>query len=238
MALPMVKTPYYTTKIPSTNQEIKFRPFLVKEEKSLLLAQQSENKTVMVDTLKQIIKSCVEGNINVDTLAMFDFEYLFTQIRCKSVGEFATLVGKCDTCIDDDKAKVQIQVDLTKCDVIIPDNHTKDIKLFDDVGVQMKYPNLATAEKIEEMNKGNIEMIFEVIADCIDTIYDSSTVYHAKEQTYEELLQFVENLTQADFKKLEEFFNTMPVLSQTVDYTCPVCSKEHKRTLKGIESFF
>lgn len=237
MALPMMKTPVYTVKIPSLKKEVKFRPFLVKEEKALLLAQQSEDKSVMVDTLKSIISGCILDNIDVNTLAIFDYEYLFTQIRCKSVGEIAELMVLCDTC-DDDKAKVGIKVDLTKCEVNIPENHINNIKLFDDVGVVMRYPKLETLEKIDKMNMGDLDSVFEVIIDCIDQIYDSQEVYHTKEQSREELLTFIENLTQEQFKKLEDFFTTMPVLSQTIEYDCPVCTKHHTKIIKGIESFF
>lgn len=237
MALPSMKTPVYTVKIPSSNKEVKFRPFLVKEEKALLLAQQSEEQNVMINTLKSIIQGCILDNIDVDKLAMFDYEYLFTQIRCKSVGENTELIVKCDDC-DNEKAQVKLNIDLTKCDVTVPENHSNNILLFDDVGVVMKYPGLDTLEKIDKMNMGDLDAVFEVIIDCIDQIYDSKEVYHRKEQSQQELLQFVENLTQEQFKKLEEFFTSMPVMKQEVEYDCPVCAKHHKKVIKGIESFF
>lgn len=237
MALPVMKAPQYTTSIPSINKEVKFRPFLVKEEKALLIAQQSEDPNVMINTLKEIIKGCVIDNIDIDSLATFDYEYLFTQIRSKSVGETTQLVFKCDTC-EDEKAKSIVTVDLNKCEVNIPENHTNNILLFDDVGIIMKYPTLETLDKIYSMRSGNIESVFDVVTDCIDQIYSSEEIYHSKEQSKEDIKQFLENLTQQQFSKIEAFFDTMPVLKQEIEYDCPLCNKHHKKLVQGIESFF
>ena len=146
MALPKQSTPIYTTKIPSTDKVIKYRPFLVKEEKSLLIAQQSEDSTVMVDTLKAIVKDCVQDKIEVEDLAMFDMEYLLLQIRAKSIGEIAELIFACDVC-EDPKAKVKINIDLTKIQIVKDPKHNKKINLFGDVGVVMKYPSITDINK-------------------------------------------------------------------------------------------
>ena len=237
MALPVMKAPQYTVTIPSLYKEVKFRPFLVKEEKALLIAQQSEDTNVMINTLKEIIKGCVIDEIDIDSLATFDYEYLFTQIRSKSVGETTDLIFKCDTC-EDEKARSIITIHLDKCVVNIPETHNKKIPLFDDVGIIMKYPRLETLEKIYSMNNGNIDSVFDVVIDCIDQIYTTEEVYHSKEQSRDELKQFLENLTQENFSKIEEFFDTMPALKQEVEYDCPVCKKHHTKTIQGIESFF
>ena len=143
MALPIQNTPVYTIKIPSTKKEIKFRPFLVKEEKALLVAQQSEDTQVMLDTLKEILRNCIKTPIEVDELALFDIEYIFSQIRAKSVGEVVELIVRCDKCPEEDeKARVKLTFDLTKLNVTFPEGHNKKIALFDDVGVVMKYPSL------------------------------------------------------------------------------------------------
>ena len=136
MALPIQNATVYTATIPSTKQEVKFRAFLVKEEKALLIAQQSEDPTIMMDTLKQIIKSCVKTELNMDTLALFDIEYIFAQLRSKSVGELVEIIVACDICPDEDtKARVKLSFDMSKLEVNFPADHTKKISLFDDVGV-------------------------------------------------------------------------------------------------------
>jgi hypothetical protein len=237
MALPINNTPTYTLVLPSTGKEVKYRPFLIKEEKTLLLAQQSEDPKVMIESLKGVIKSCLKDNTDVETFATFDIEYMFTQIRAKSVGEMTELLIKCDTC-EDEKAVAKVEVDLTKIEVKKDPAHTNNIKLFDDVGVLMKYPTIDVINKLQNIDNANIDEAFNVIIECIDSVYDSSQVYHAKEQSREELLQFLNNLSSDQFQKVQKFFETMPKMSKAVDYKCPVCNKEHHKVLEGLNSFF
>jgi hypothetical protein len=239
MALPKQNTPIYTIEIPSSKQKFKFRPFLVKEQKALLLAQQSEDMSVMVDTLKQVIESCSQTKVDVDALAIFDLEYIFSQIRAKSVGEKVELFFFCDTC-EDDAAKVKITIDLTQLQVEEFAGHTSKIELFDDVGVVLKYPSIDVVKKIEMIGRGTseIDMVFDVIVECIDYIYDTNEVYYAKEQTKEELSNFINELTSEQFTKIESFFETIPKLRKQVDYKCPVCGKSHNKVLEGLDSFF
>lgn len=239
MALPIQNTPVYTLKIPSTKQEVKYRPFLVKEEKSLLVAQQSEDAQVMLDTLKEILKGCIKTPIEIDTLALFDIEYIFSQIRAKSVGENVELIVRCDVCPEtDEKARVKLTFDLTKLQVEFPEGHSKKIALFDDVGVMMKYPALDIIQQIEGMDSTDTEAVFNVIVKCIDVIYDGEDLHYAKEQTKEELMQFLENLTSEQFKKVQNFFETMPKLRKEVTYDCPVCGHHHEKVVEGLSSFF
>lgn len=237
MALPKMQTPIYNTIIPSTQQSIKFRPFLVKEEKALLIAQQSEDNNVLVDTLKTIVKSCIQDKIDVDSLAMFDLEFLLLQIRARSIGEIVELTFRCDTC-DDIKAKATISFDLTKMEVYKDPSHTNKLELFDDVGVVMKYPNIDSIKKFEDMDLDNIDNVFDLIIESIDYIYSGTEIYHSKEQTTKELSDFIENLTQEQFQKIRLFFETMPKLKQDIVYTCPVCEKVHNKYIEGIETFF
>jgi hypothetical protein len=239
MALPKQQAPIHTLEIPSTKESLKYRPFLVKEQKALLLAQQSEDPVVMVDTLKQVIKSCAQSPVDLDRLAVFDLEYIFSQIRGKSVGEIVDLFFFCDTC-DDEKAKVKISIDITKLKVESFPGHEAKISLFGDVGVAMKYPNINVIKKIEKMGdtSSEVDLVFDIITECIDYIYDTSEVYYAKEQTKEELSEFINNLTSEQFEKIENFFETMPKLQQKVSYRCPVCSKQHDKTLEGLNNFF
>lgn len=237
MALPMQKTPWYTLKIPSIEKEVKFRPFLVKEQKALLLAQQSDDQKTMVDTLKSVLQSCVSEQIDIDKLAVFDLEYMFSQIRAKSVGEIVELVLSCDTC-EDEKAKVKVSINLTELKVEKPEGHSKNIQLFEDVGVVMKYPSLSVVEVIDKLTDGDIETVFKIMCDCIDIIYAGEEVHHAHEYSKKELTEFLENLTEDQFKKVQNFFETMPKLEKKLDYKCPMCEKHQSVLVSGIDSFF
>jgi len=237
MALPINSTPIYSLTVPSTKKQIKFRPFLIKEEKALLIAQQSEDATVMVDSLKEVIKSCVKDDIDVNALATFDLEYVFTQIRARSVGEVIDLTLKCDTCVDE-KAITPVKIDLLKLNVQTPENHTTKIELFDDVGITMKYPTMEVVKKLESLNTNDIDSVFNIVVECIDYIYNSTEVFAAKDQSKTELTEFLNNLTSDQFEKIQTFFETMPKLKHAIDYKCPVCNKEHHKVLEGLNSFF
>lgn len=236
MALPINTTPIYTLTVPSTKENIKYRPFLVKEEKALLIAQQSDDENIMIDTLKTVIKSCVKSELDIEKLAIFDLEYIFAQIRAKSVGELVDLIFSCDIC-NSDKAKVKITFDLTKLTVNFPVGHSSQIELGNGTGIKMRYPDLNML-KTTAINETDISTIFNVIIDCIDFIYTSDEIYYAREQSRAELQEFIESLTSKQFEQLQTFFETMPKLQQAVDYKCPVCGTEHHRYLEGISSFF
>ena len=149
MALPKNNLPVYTLTIPSTKKQLKYRPFVVKDEKALLIAQQSKDEQVMLDTLKQVIQSCSITDVDIESLATFDVEYIFTQLRAVSVGEIVSLIFRCDTC-EDPNAKAQVDINLQKLKVFVPENHSTKIPLFDDVGIKMKYPTLSTIAKLGE----------------------------------------------------------------------------------------
>ena len=240
MALPMNSTPTYNLVIPSTKKTVKYRPFLVKEEKSILIAQQSEDIVVMVDTLKDVIRSCILDKIDPDSLSTFDLEYIFTQIRGKSVGEIIELFFPCD--VDhgeqNDKAKVKISIDLTKIEVEFPEDHTNKIELFGEVGMIMKYPTIEIMTKLEKTDSDDLDNIFEIVADCIDLIYEGDKIHYAKETKKEELLEFLYNLNSEQFVKVQNFFATLPRIKKEVEYNCPICGLHHKKVLEGMQSFF
>ena len=241
MALPIQNTPVHTLVVPSSKETLKYRPFLVKEQKALLLAQQSEDPVVMIDTLKDMIRSCAKTPINVDKLAVFDLEYIFSQIRAKSAGEFVDLFFFCDEDHgeDNEKAKALVRIDLTQLQVEFSPGHESKIHLFDNVGVVMKYPTIEVVKKIEQIgNEREADMVFDIICECMDYIYDGDEIYYSKEQSREELKDFIENLTQDQFQKIEKFFETMPKLKHNVSYKCPVCGKQHEKTLEGLNNFF
>jgi rubrerythrin len=240
MALPMMSAPTYTMTIPSSGAKVKYRPFLVKEEKALLIAQQSEDSLTMVETLKDVIKNCVQDKLDVNKLATFDLEYMFIQIRGKSVGEQLELIFPCD--VDhgeqNEKARSKVVIDLNELNVEKPENHTNKFQLFNDVGVVMKYPTIDTLKKLENIDVTDYDKIFEIMAYSIEYIYDGEEIYHASEQKHEELIQFINNLSSEQFVKLQSFFESMPKLRKEIEYTCPICGKHHKKVLEGIQSFF
>ena len=235
MALPKQTAPVFSAVVPSTEDKIKFKPFLVKHEKALLIAQQTEDLDAIVDTIKEVLTDCIQSPIDIDNLAIFDIEYLLSQIRSKSVGEISELIFACDTC-NDPKARVKIPFDLTKLKVEKNPEHNKKISLFDNVGIVMKYPNINTVKRLDKSDL-SIEDMFRLIIDSIEYIYDDNEIYYTKEQTKEELIEFVNNLTQEQFSKIQSFFETMPKLRQRVTYNCPVCGAPHNKYIEGIESF-
>lgn len=236
MALPQMSTPYYNAYIPSTEKAISFRPFLVREEKALLLAQQSDDMNVMISTLKEIIKSCVKDPIDVNSLALFDIEYLFTQIRAKSVGEDVELIFTCQHC-NQEKNQVKLRIDLTKIPLIKDPNHSNRIPLFGDVGVLMKYPTIDTLKRTD-IDKNDINAVMDVVIDCIEAIYTDEEVFYTKEQTRAEVEEFVMNLTKDQFDKIEDFFTTVPKYKQDIEYDCPACGAHNTTILEGTASFF
>lgn len=236
----MMSTPTYSLVVPSTGDTVKFRPFLVKEEKALLIAQQSEDPLVMIDTLKNVIKSCVQDTMDVNKLATFDLEYIFLQLRGKSVGENIDIFLPCDEDhgADNEKARTKITLDVNTIQIEKGEGHTNRFELFDDVGVVMKYPTVEILKRLEGLDENDLDKIFEIIALSIDYIYQGDQLFYGSEHKKEELLAFVNNLSSEQFVKIQSFFETMPKLRKEVEYTCPVCGKYHKKMLEGIQSFF
>lgn len=237
MALPVIATPTYELKVPSTDQIIKYRPFLVKEEKALLIAQYTETESTMIASLKSVIEACTFNKVKVEELALFDIEYIFTQIRAKSIGEVISLVYKCAHC-DDPKAKMTINIDITTIEVKKPEGHSKTIPLFGDIGVVMKYPSIETINKFDNLDYNNIESIFEVVCECVDYIYSGEEIFSSKEQPKADMQEFINNLTQEQFKEVRKFFESMPKLQHAIEFTCPVCKERNTSVLEGLDNFF
>lgn len=238
MALPMNAQPTFNMTIPSTGKTVRFRPFVVKEEKALLIAQQSEDPKVMVDTLKNVFSSVIQDKIDMDKLAIFDIEYMFLQIRGKSVGETIDLLFSCDEDHGEqnEKAISKVIINIADLQVVQPEGHSNKIQLFNKVGMIMKYPTLETQDLLKDAD--DIEEVFNLVADLIDCIYDGDDVYYGHETKREELLQFLNNLTTEQFSKVQKFFETMPKITHKIEYKCPICGKEHKKVLEGLQSFF
>ena len=236
MALPKLNTPTYELEVPSTDEKIKYRPFLVKEEKILMIAMESKDNTQIVNAVRDIVSSCTFEKLNVANLPMFDVEYIFLQIRAKSVGEISKLKLLCP---DDQKTYADVEVDLTKVEVQVKDDHTNKIELTDDMGMIMTYPTIDsfTDTGIQAVTAENM---IEVIGSCILQIYEEKgeKVYNAKDQTKKELTEFVEQMNTSQFKKMQAFFDTMPKLTHTVKVKNPKTKKSSEITLSGLNDFF
>jgi len=231
MALPKIEHPLFDLTIPSTKQKIKFRPFLVKEEKILLLAQESNNVKDMVSACKQIVTNCVIDNINVDTLPSFDLEYLLVQIRCNSIGNSVNLRftdPKTNNIIESEVMLDQIQVEFN-------DNHKSIIDVGNNTKIEMKYPTYSDIVETQDPNKGETENSYKLMLQCVDKIYHGeNNVEEAKDYSEEELNEFIESLSPASLVKLQSFFGTMPMLRHTIEYG----KEKKKHTFVGMADFF
>ncbi len=243
MGLPTIAVPQYTLTVPSTNKEIKYRPFLVKEEKILLIAMESENQTQIIDATKTIIESCVFGDIDVNNMPTFDLEYIFLQLRGKAKGEEIDLKYKCPKC----DGEIPLAVNLDDVKVIKHKDHTKKIQVTKELGVVMKYPTLDLQQLVGEITKekSSIEGLFETIIHCIDYIYDAENTYPSKDHTKKEMNDFLESLPEKEFQKVSKFFETSPALKHNVELKCSnkvkgkkECGYTEKLTLEGLGSFF
>ena len=234
MALPNINQQTFELNVPSTDEKIKFRPFLVKEEKILLQAQESKDSLQLADALKTVIKNCTFDMIDIENHPSFDLEYIFLNIRAKSVGEIADIKVKCP---DDNETFVETKVDLTKINVEVDVGHTNKIELTEKSGVLLTYPTMDTLLTGNFENPTPDDML-NIIAKCILQVYDGDNVYDKADTTDEERKEFLESLTQEQFKKLQDFFQTMPKLKHIVNVTNPKTKKKGKVTLEGLRSFF
>lgn len=237
MALPSIATPTYELTLPSTKKKIKYRPFLVKEEKILLLATQSEDPKEVKQAVKDIVKACVLSRIKLEDLTSFDLEYLFLRIRAVSVGEEVQMKI---TCNDDNETKVDYTIDLTTIEVDFAEDHSTKIMLTDKLGVIMRYPGMDTFVDLTMIGRdmNNVDEVFSLVADCIEQIFDEEDVYDSSTTTKKEFVQFVESLTQKQFESVQNFFATMPVLRHKFSLTNPNTGVESEYVLEGLQSFF
>ena len=236
MALPKLTTPTYELEIPSTDAKIKYRPFLVKEEKILMMAMESKKSSDIVQAVKEIVMECTFNKVNIDELPMFDVEYIFLQIRSKSVGEVSKLKLLCQ---DDKETYVEVELKLNEVKVQVGDDHTNKIDLDNGMGMIMTYPtiNSFSDSGIQDINAGNM---LEVISSCILQIYeeDGKKTFDPKDQTKKELTEFIEQMNTKQFKKVQSFFDTMPKLKHTIKLKNPKTKKESEITLTGLNDFF
>lgn len=237
MPLPKIVTPTYELELPSTKQKIKFRPFLVKEEKLLVLALESEDTKQITTAIKTVIKNCISTRgIKVEELPTFDIEYLFLNIRGKSVGEEVE-VGIIAP--DDGETSINVKIDLEDIKVVENENHSKQIKLDDTLMMEMKYPSLDQFIKNNfDFDDNSVDKSFELIATCIDKIYSEEEVWSTADVTNKEVIEFLEQMSSTQFKEIEKFFETMPKLSHTIEVKNPVTKVKSTVVLEGLSSFF
>ena len=238
MPLPKIATPSYELELPSTGKTIQYRPFLVKEEKLLVIALESEDTKQITNAIKAVIRACIlTKGVKVESLPTFDIEYLFLNIRGKSVGEQLDVNIICP---DDEKTSVKVQIDLDDIKIIKNENHTNKIKLDKNLMMELKYPSLDEFIKnnFDFKDENAMEQSFKLIASCIDKIYDEEEVWVASDCTRKEITEFLESMNSSQFKKIEEFFTSMPKLSHTIKVKNPNTKVESEVVLEGLASFF
>lgn len=239
MKLPTIGIPTYETTIPSTEEQVKFRPFLVKEEKILLLALESGDKKGQYRAIKEILKNCILSDINIDNLTVFDIEFMFIQIRGKSVGEVLEPVISCPKC----GSQGRFKIDLSDINI---NNENKvqtpyRVMLSDNVGITLVYPNMKMVEKVDPdaaISGGDTDTVFRIIVQCIDSIFDQENSYNPSDYSEADLIGFVESAPTENFKKIVEFISNMPRVEKKLAFRCPYCSHSQEMLLKGVEDFF
>ena len=237
MTLPSIETPRYELTLPSTDKVLQYRPFLVKEEKILLVAMESNNNKEILNATKEILRACTFEKIDVDTLPIFDIEYIFLQIRSKSVGEVSKVKLLCP---EDKETYADVEIDLTKVNVQVDDAHTNNVVIDENrkLGIVFNYPTLEMTKAGFNVTDTDIDSLFEIMANSINHIYEGDKIYPSKDSTKEEMKKFLEQLPQTAFVKIKTFFETMPQLRHSVEVENPKTKVKSTIVLKGIRDFF
>jgi len=235
MALPILETATYELTLPSANVVVKYRPFLVKEEKVLLQALESNDDVEIKNAIKDIVSTCTFGQVDASKLPTFDLEYIFLQVRSKSVGEIANIRLKCP---DDKETHVTKEIDLSKVEVQVDDEHTNEIIVSDKVKIIMKYPTIDTVDPKLSVEGMKTQQVFDMITGCIHSIIDGEKEHFVKDYTKEDLNKFIESLDRKAFNNLNKFFETMPQLRHEIEIENPKTKVKSKVVLKGAQDFF
>jgi DNA-directed RNA polymerase subunit M/transcription elongation factor TFIIS len=243
MALPKLDVPIYTLNLISSDKPIRFRPFLVKEQKLLLMASESDNLNDSLNAIKQIIKNCIMDDIDVDKLAIFDLEYIFLNLRARSVDEVVDLQYKCNNKIKNENNEEVTCGSIEKFKInlleILPEkspNHSNKIMLSDTLGMMMKYPTFEVIENLKSQDEEG--MLIELLTKSIDSIFDSENIYYAKDTDESEILEFIDNLQQKDLEKLQLFFESAPKIKKSIDFNCHKCGYKENIIVEGLQNFF
>ena len=237
MALPIVETPRYECTLASQDTQVQYRPFLVKEEKILLMAMESKDNNEIINATKEVLKACTYEKLDIEKLPMFDIEYLLLQIRAKSVGEKSKFKVICP---DDKQTATDVELDLSEVQVQVEDDHTNKIVIDEkrNLGIVLNYPSLGITKAGFDVNKSDADSTFNVICSCIDHIYEGDKTYPAKDSTLKELKDFLESTTQKAFLDIKKFFETAPQLRHEIEVTNPKTGVKSKVTFKGLQDFF
>ena len=234
MALPKLAVPKYQLTVPSTGESVYYRPYLVKEEKILMLAIESKDQNQMINALKDVISGCTEGKIKPDTLKSYDLEYIFLKLRCKSVGENAKITVKCNSC----ETRNSIDIPLDEIEVKGEITENSNIKLTDDVGMILKHPNIKDIQKSLSVKGSDQDLGLASVISMIDSIYDADDIHPASNETQRSLTDFLESLSSDQFKKIYEFVSKMPKVSYTARFDCSKCKETNDVVLEGLQNFF
>ena len=236
MALPILDLPTYELEVPSTRKTIRYRPFLVKEEKVLLLALEGEDDKAIEVAVKNLLKGCITSRIKLENLSTFDLEYIFLKIRAASVGEVVEMEV---TCLDDNETKIKYNLDLNKVEVVFPEGHSNKIMLTEETGIVMRYPGF---DRFVQNSVSGVDLstddIFDIIAESIDQIFQGDEVYDSSTTTKKEFREFVDSLTTQQFEKIQQFFETAPKLSHSFTVRNPNTGHESTYTIEGLSNFF
>ena len=235
MALPKLDTPTYTLELPSTGEEIKYRPFLVKEQKTLLILQESEDKRDIINGLQKIVTDCTFDKLNMSKMPIFDFEYLFLKIRCKSVGETAELNL---TCPDDNVTTVPVTINLDEIDVQVTEEHTDTIKITDNINMVLRWPTIHDVGDVEVTTDNLVDNVLALLKKCITQINEGDTIHNRTDMSSEELDEFIDSLPSDTFEDVGKYFETMPQLLHVVNITNPKTKVVNEIVIQGLESFF
>ena len=233
MALPQVNSSKYSTKLPSTNETIEFRPYLVKEEKILMIAIESKDQKQMIRAMQDVIQACVYTQIDVKKLTTFDIEWMFVQLRAKSVGEKVDLKLKCTAC----ETVNDIVCDLEKVYVHKPKDVDNIINFSDTIGITVKHPSVEDVSNLKQ-DAESMDGVMEIMAKSVVTIFDEDNVYNAEEEGLAEVIKFLENLNSAQFKKITDYYNNIPSVKSDIDFKCKSCGQENELEVKGLQNFF
>lgn len=238
MSLPKIDVPVFSVELPSTKEKVSFRPFLVKEQKLFLMNSDNTDAQETVNVIRQVLKNCVLSEINVDTLPVFDLEFLFMNLRARSVSEVVNLKYKCNNVIDEKQCSAinEININVLEIKPTFYPEHTNKIQLNEKVGICMKYPTFEMLKSMAGKNEG--DAILETIYSSIDYIFDEKEMYYAKDVSRKEIEEFIDGIQQKDLEKLRVFFDTMPKIKKDVDYECKKCGYKEQITLEGIQDFF
>ena len=235
MALPQVSLPTYELEVPSTGKKIKYRPFVVKEEKILLLALESGDDKQIEDAVRTLLKNCIQSRVKLEDLAIFDLEYIFLNIRAVSVGEVVEMLL---TCEDDGETQIRYNLNLTEVEVSKPEGHDSKIMLSDTMGVIMKYPSFEEFVKVSIIGKDTSSEVIDIMARCVDQIFDGEDVYDSSTTSKKEFVQFIEGLTNKQFEDVQSFFSEMPQLKHEIKLKNPNTGVDNEFVIQGLTNFF